>query len=442
MTDLRTLMRSAATDPDPATDDLGAVLTQGRRRVRRRRLGTLAGGCAVVLAAVAAPLGLGGVFGDETEAPPSAGSGAPDDIVGPTLQLQDATAAREGTDYEVLLEQRNQDLESEQGAYYQGVTDDAQAIFEDQRASGGTSQWSLVDTSTGDRTDIPPAPRNGLSVLQATRDRIVFAPAAADASADRIEIVVFDRSTSQWRVVTVRGPGSGLAQQAAVGPDDRIYLTLDPMMSEEELQEQPGDTGTIVPATVDGVPGRLWSASLTGPADVRDEGISVGAFGIDDQGLVWTVPGEDGDRVHVRDWSTGAEREFDPQVADGCSVVSLSSFLTSQGRRVALSQYCGESGGVRDDRVQIVDDGGGSVATIQDDGLLEAGAAGALVRLTAYDGADQGNYLFDPDSGRFLRLGQSRSVYDMGGPTPPGYVIWDEAVDGSTGTQQYVARLL
>lgn len=457
MTDLRTLMRSAAADPDPATDDLGEVLAQGRRRVRRRRLGAVVGASAVVLAAVAAPLTLDGLLGEQTLDPPVAGAGPGEDIVGPRLRLQDAAAARPGVDYDVLLDQRNPDLEARNGVYFQGVTEDGWAIREDgPHGVDNRSNWALVDTDSGGRIDLPEAPRGQLRVIEATEDRLVFGTWSGDRPP---EIVLFDRGSNRWRVLTYRALGdSGDLRQSVVGPDGRLYLTLESSPSGPTLEKQavpaeptsaelqpeplPEDEIETDDSGAEGTSYRLWSVSLTDQDDVRDEGTRVGAFAFADDALLWTDRDNGvSDRVHVRDLTTGEERSFDPHSGARCNVIGFSAFSTSDGIRIAISQYCGTYSAGRDDRVQIVTDEGEPVVTLQDDGLLEGGAVGDLVQVVGYGSDVSGNYVYDPGSGRFLRLGESRSIYDMGGPTPPGYLIWDEALNGTKGAHQYVGRL-
>jgi hypothetical protein len=110
-------------------------------------------------------------------------------------------------------------------------------------------------------------------------------------------------------------------------------------------------------------PYRLWSASLTDPTDVRDEGLTVGSVAFTDGSMVWTdATNGDAGRVHVRDVETGEETAFAPRSGDRCNLLGFGA----TGEHVVMSQYCGTyDDGVRDDRVQVVGTDGDQVVTVQ-----------------------------------------------------------------------------
>jgi hypothetical protein len=143
---------------------------------------------------------------------------------------------------------------------------------------------------------------------------------------------------------------------------------------------------------------------------------------------VWTdVTNGVNDRVHVRDLATGAEVNFDPRSGDRCNQLGLGV----SEERIVMTQYCGETGGVRDDRIQVVTMSGEPVVTIQDDSLHGGVVGEGLVLVDAYGGTDGGAYVYDLASGRFLRLSTAASSFSMGGPMPPGLVLWDEPLTSS-----------
>ncbi len=136
---------------------------------------------------------------------------------------------------------------------------------------------------------------------------------------------------------------------------------------------------------------RLWSASLTDTADVRDEGLTVGAVAFTERDGVDRLNNGAAGLVHVRDLATGQEHSFDPHTADRCNLLSFGA----TDDRVVMSQYCGDyDGGVRDDRVQILTTDGDQVVTVQDSGI-DGGLAGGVVEITAYEKGRSGTYVYD-----------------------------------------------
>ena len=67
----------------------------------------------------------------------------------------------------------------------------------------------------------------------------------------------------------------------------------------------------------------------------------------------------DSSRVHVRDLETGEERAFAPRSGEESNLLSLGA---TDDRIVMGSKYCGTyDGGIRDDRVQVLDTNGDQV---------------------------------------------------------------------------------
>ena len=89
-----------------------------------------------------------------------------------------------------------------------------------------------------------------------------------------------------------------------------------------------------------------------------------------------------------------------------------------------LSQYCGTYDDGRDDRVQVVGLDGELVTTIQGDGI-DGKVAGGEVMVTSYDRQVGGTFVYEPDTGRFVRVTDAVSSYGVGGPSPDGYLLWD-----------------
>ena len=55
----------------------------------------------------------------------------------------------------------------------------------------------------------------------------------------------------------------------------------------------------------------------------------------------------------------------------------------------------------------------------------------------AYAGRTAGSYVYEPDSGRFVRVSDGVSSYALGGgPLPDGYLMWDTPVGKASDPQE------
>jgi hypothetical protein len=76
----------------------------------------------------------------------------------------------------------------------------------------------------------------------------------------------------------------------------------------------------------------------------------------------------------VRDLDTGPQHAFDPRSGEKCNLLSCGA----TENRIMMGQYCGTyDGGVRDDRVQVLDTDGGQMVTLQGSGIDGALTSGA-----------------------------------------------------------------
>jgi hypothetical protein len=405
--ELRELMREASGHPPQESGDLTGVLRHGRRRVRVRRA-SVVGGTALAAGAIT----LASVSWLNPSPADLAAAGVPRPE-GPSIRLTDSRPAVEGTDYRELTSYTNEDLEADNGAYVDGVTDDGLVLFRDgPRADRPQPRYALMDPTTGDKRWLATPPGDGeqsfplqLGAAQLVLMRLVN----DDGGRTRPELDVFDRGTGTWFTVSWPTlPSQDDFPTVRMGPDGRVYVT---------------------------VRTELWSASLTDPADVRDEGLRVGDFGFDGDRLVYTdsTNGAAG-RVYVRDLATGEETSFDPQLGERCNLLGFDV----AGGRIAMSQYCGTyADGVRDDRVQVVTTEGEQVVTVQDNGV-DAGdlvAGGDVVTMTSHDRATGGTYLYDVGDGRLLRLSDGMSSWAVGqGPTPGDQFMWTTPAGGRDAT--------
>ncbi|WP_418060520.1 hypothetical protein [Pimelobacter simplex] len=419
--DVRALLREAVATPPEDETDLSAVLAGGRRRVRKRR-GRVALGAGLALGLSATALVLVTAGGPDPDRVAEPRLPRPE---GPVLTLRDADAALLGRDYEVVASSRNKDLESGNGQYYDGVTEDGLVLFRDADGRNARqARLALLDPVTGDRQwlpqrDLGSAPRP----LLLARDRLVFvAPAGprwVDGPEAGLRAEVYDRRTRGWSTVSWPGlPADVDVPSARVAFGGRIYVGV-------------GTGGTTSRD--------LWSVALDDTADVRDEGLRVGRFDLTSSTLVWTdgtqAPVE---RIHVRDLATGTERSFDPRSGARCNLLGLAALE----ERIVLSQYCGTYGDLRDDRVQVLTSAGRTVTTVQgsslegfvaDDDLADNGHL-VVVRSGNPDRA--GSYVYDLSTARLLRASEEVSSWlESAGPLPAGYVLFATPYGGSGATQ-------
>jgi hypothetical protein len=434
--ELRELMHDTASQPPADDHDLAVVLRSGRRRVLRRRV-LVGGGTALATAAVVA---LTSVVWPSPPDLDAAGVPAPD---APTLRLSDARQAVEGEDYRVLTSHTNENLNQDNGQYLEGVTDDGLVLFRDgPRRAQPMPRYALLDPATGEKRWLPD-PGNATSfapALELGTDRLVL---LAGEGGMRVRLVahVFDRSTERWSATAWPDLPRIDLPSGELGPDDRIYVRVPATEGEPPPGGWPtGAGGEADDADAEGDTYRLWSASLTDPSDVRDEGLTVGEIAFTDTSMVWTdATNGDAGRVHVRDLATGEEHAFDPHAGQRCNLLSFGA----TDDHVVMGQYCGTYGDVRDDRVQVVTTDGDQVVTVQDSDI-EGGMTGAsgIATISSYQRGQAGTYVYDIATERFLRLSDDVSQFALGGgPTLPGQVLWDTPVNRRNGATQWLGEL-
>ena len=440
--DLRELLSDNVASPPHDSLDLGAVLAGGRRRVRRRRLTTL-GGTALATAAMVVVGSLASLGGG---APDFAAAGVPQPDA-PTLRLADALPAVEGTDYRVLASYTNEDLDRDNGQYFDGVTDDGLILFRDgPRMDQLWPRFALMDPVTGEKDWLP-----NLDIGQAQpwplalgEDQLMLLGAEGGMKVELV-VHVFDRERRQWDAMTWPDlPAVENPFGAVLGPDDRLYVPVPATKGQPPAGGWPtGPDGEADDADAEGDTYRLWSASLTDGSDVRDEGLTVGSLAFTDRSMVWTdSTNGDGGRVHVRDLETGEEHAFDPRSGEKCNLLSFGA----ADDRIVMGQYCGTyDDGVRDDRVQVLGIDGDQVVTLQGsgiDGALASEAGEGLVMVTSYEPEGAGTYVYDLDSARFLRISEDVSSWSTGGPTQEGQFLWNTPENRGRGMTQHLGEFI
>jgi hypothetical protein len=441
--DLRELLSSNVVSPPPDDLDLGAVLAAGRRRVRRRRVAAL-GATALSTAAVVAAgsfLVLGG------RPPDFAAAGVPQPDA-PSLRLTDAVDAVEGTDYRLLASYTNENLNRDNGQYFDGVTDDGLILFRDgPRMDQLRPRFALLDPATGGKDWLPDLDVGQAQTwpLQLGEDRLMLLSTSEGGMKVELVVHVYDREDRDWEELSwpdlprVKDPAGAL-----LGPDNRLYVRVPATQGTVPEGGWPmGPDGEAEDADAEGDTYRLWSASLTDVSDVRDEGLTLGSLAFTDASMVWTdSTNGDAGRVHVRDLGTGEERAFDPRSGEKCNLLSFGA----AAERIVMGQYCGTyDGGVRDDRVQVLDTDGDQVVTVQGSGIdstLASDAGDGLVTVTSYERGGDGTYVYDLGSGRFLRIADGVSSWSTSGPTPEGQFLWNTPTNLRRGMTQHLGELL
>ena len=439
--DLRALLRESVASPPPDRLDTIALVRVGRRRIRRRRAGVAGAGTvlavavAVGITALTGPQGTGRTQTDKRPAPQ-----------GPVIRLSDARQAVKGRDYRVLASHTNKDLDRDNGQYFDGVTNDGLILFRDgPRADQVRPRLALLDPSTGKKDWLPDL-RSGQDQtwpVELGTDRLVLL-AVKDGMNGPLLAFVFDRGDRRWSTMQWPGLPSVDQPRAALGPDGRLYVSVAATHGQPPAGGWPtGAGGEADDANADGDTYHVWSVSLTDGADVRDERLTVGDLAFTRTSMVWTdsTNGHAG-MIHTRDLTSGKEHSFDPRAGKRCNLLSFGATED----RVVLGQYCGTyPGGVRDDRVQVLTSAGHQVVTLQDSGIEGelTGPAGAsdLVRVTSYDKDRGGTYLYDLRTGRFLRLSNAVSKFQLGGQTSNGLFLWDTPTNNRHGATQWLGQL-
>lgn len=448
--ELRELMRDATDRPPHDPGDLRALLGAGRRRVRVRRA-VRAGGTALAVGALA--LGANTFVNPLPADLAAAGVPRPD---APTARLADARPAVAGQDYRELASWTNEDLESDNGEYFDGVTDDGLVLFrEGQTMTRPDVRYALMDPATGEKQWLPAWPGGGEQAfaLRLSEEELVLGrfESVGDGMRTRPVVDVYDRGSETWQTVTWPAlPGDENPSLVTIGPDGRAYVAVVTDASEVPPGGWPiGPDGEADDADAPGEVRALWSMSLSDPADVRLEQRGVGDFAFDGDTLVWTdsTNGDSG-RIHVRDLATGKVTSFDPRSGERCNLLGFDV----AGGRIAMSQYCGTyAGGVRDDRVQVVTTGGEQVVTFQENGVESGGLVGGgdYLTLTGWDRATGGTYLYDFARGELVRLSDAPSSWAVAqGPVPGDELLWSEpvgrAVDvlGATGATAHLSEVV
>ncbi|HXH76976.1 hypothetical protein [Nocardioides sp.] len=419
--DLRSLLHETSDNAPHDHYDVASTIRLGNSRLRRRRA-TVTGACALAASAV---IGSALVLGGSTDRTPP--DGPTTEPVGEVLDLQDATAS----DLEPILRYEIE-LAFATTRFVDGVTEAGQALVRD--ATNNPNRWRsmLVDLATGAETSLPALPGPSAWLLEATDERIVYnydnSTLQSGPTTREVGALVLDVASDTWREMRWPDLPEGTVLDRDVGPDGRMYVSINP------------DAEDLDTMTAEGLTGDLWSVSLTDPADVRDEGLVVGGFAIDGDHLVWSErAGGVSNQLTVRDMQTGEETSFDPQSGRHCT----QTYLGLDSDRIVMSQSCGTEGGVTDDRVQVVTMTGEPVVTFRDDNIWGHVDGGGHVLIEATERGDEGEgvYFYDLATGDFVRLSTSIVRYVPPAQVAAGYLLWAEGLGTDGMFAQTIARV-
>lgn len=393
--DLTDLMRASAADTPSDEVDVATVVATGRRRARTRRTVVGAGVATLAAAAVVGTAVLAGgssgpdAAGQRRTAPP---------VEGPVVRLADARSAVEGVDLDLLTTHEVRSLESEPSDRVVGTTEDGQLVTVEDNVRG-RARAALVDPVSGQTDELP---LGGASVVPAelAEDRLVFMTLASGTLA---QVDVLDRTTRTWSHVTwpalMELAGDQQVQPVGVGPDDRLYLAVPTGSSPEDLE--------------------LWSASLTDPDDVRDEGVPGATADLSGGVLAWTDSREaPTGPLHVRDLVTGEQTEHEVPGGEACS-----TWVVRGAGLTALSQSCGTAD-APDERVVLLDDAGDVAATVQSTSLGNVRFVGSDAVIASAAGRDAGTYVYDVEDRKLIQLTDEDEYGPVARLTSSPMLVW------------------
>lgn len=214
--ELKELLREASARPPQESNDIKALVGAGRRRVRVRRAVTVGG---TALAAGAVTLGSMAWLNPTPADLAAAGIPRPS---GPRIDLRGAQPAVEGTDYRDVTSYTNKDLDSDNGEYFDGVTDDGLVLFrEGQTMTRPKERLALMDPATGEKQWLPDPPGNDSQAwpIELSEDRLVLMWLAHRGSAGRanLELSVYDRAAGSWTAMSWPGLPDQLRLPARAG---------------------------------------------------------------------------------------------------------------------------------------------------------------------------------------------------------------------------------
>lgn len=411
--DLRDLLRDAAQNPPDDGVVPHDLLVAGKTRVRRRRLGTLAGGAALVVAIAAIPFGFSRLDLGRGEA------GVANQVqpVGKVMALKDAVGAVEGEDYDVLFTQLNQDLDEANGTYVKAIVAGGVLTADGPRGADNVIRWGLLDPERGTTDWLPLTETNwgpDRFVGQTSSGRLVFVDNVSQAL---WTVHTEDEMWVRTELETPVGLTVDNTWSIRLGEDDRVYVAIDESGRSESF--------------------RLVSAALDDLASWREEG-TVGDFTFMDGKLVYTAHTNRPDStIHVHDLTTGDERTFNSQAGRTCNQL----WLAHAGDLVVSSQYCGTRDGVRDDRIQVFGLDGEPVVTIQDSGVDLVDLTDEFLVVQAYRRGAAGYYAYELATGRFLRLSEGHVKFCCLSASSGRTLGWARPVNNGRGAEIVLADL-
>ncbi len=384
--------------------DLDDVITAGRSRVRRRRAG--AGIAAAAVVGIAAVFVLPGGGGNEPQP-----TGPPQVSV---LTLDDAAAAEEGRDYDVLQKfTAHSTDEAMTGDFVRGVLPDGDVVL--QRYPNGIDGRSEVVVVGADGTTVIKTPAGIGNYLGAGDRYLVF------GGVDGLGLLMIDKENGDVRGLVENGTlDTNTPAQPLTAPGGHTYIAGAARFGD--------DLRPIFDVDL----------NLAPPTEIARGGHVASYAGR----VAWTDRYDAPVRtVTLRDQS-GGTTSFDPHTGD---CVEKGVALTAQ--RVVVTTNCNDRAGDSEytdivTRVDVFDlDGNPLTRIIDEDGFGPVRMSDRFVTLSSWEGGRAGTYTYDLETGQFLRMTEAMSGL-AGNETGSGStVVWEEQLDGDNGATYVVAQM-
>ena len=417
--DLRHLLHRGVETPTPEPPDIDRLVTVGRQRVRRRRATVGSALAALAVAAALAPTLLPRL------GPPAPGPVGPIEPVGRVVHLSSARQATPA-DVRVLATLRSGNLDEANGTYLGPVVDGGLVLVQDgPHGIRNVSRWGLLDPVRGVTTWFPRLDAGDGPGTFVGYDAQRLLMSSDLLNGRRVVLWSLDRASERWTRIPVDlspiDPGSQdptTSLRAGVLDRGRYWFEVQPL-------------GRFYR-------GHLWSASLTGSHRVRDEHLDVGTWDLHDGVLVsMGYDSQPSSQMTVRDLRTGSVDTVDTRSGRDCSQLGLRRI----GPDVLLSQYCGTSGGRRDDRAQVVTLTGRPVVTVQDDDMDVAGSSDRYVAVLSHRPGHEGTFVWDLARHRLLQVSAGASHFEQRGNGAGDRLLWSTPILNGHGQKQWVADL-
>lgn len=108
---------------------------------------------------------------------------------------------------------------------------------------------------------------------------------------------------------------------------------------------------------------------------------------------------------------------------------------------IALSQYCGTEGAVRDDRVQLVSTSGEPIVTLRGDGVEGGSLTSRFATVMSHVPGAEGIYVYDLESGDFDQVAEGASRFGGSMHGHGDLLTWATPVNNRHGMKLWAVEL-